>query len=346
MPSAAGVLDPFVRHYVADGKGGADWRPMRGVAHRLVIGAEDESIQQFVAMLDELITKMGRRFTILGTLPTSVCPEGKLTLDISRRYDLPVIFIAIDELQEYLSAMTAAVREDAVDKLARLARQARYDVGDFDRLDAIVRFLFAAVRIGESTAGAVSAGLRPRQHRTQRVAFMTTHSEASPAGGGWLPQPARGGLAGRCGVVGEQVGEDACAGRVDRPWHPLSTLCRLRSQLSGSTPGGIVPGGGRYARSVGARGAGQCEFEQISAGTGCWGSWCGVAAAWGGSAGLAGLCCRWARVGMCTVVGCARGWLSGVVTRWRPSDHCSWSGVGVQGQRGVHGVMGSGQGTG
>ena len=30
--------------------------------------------------------------------------------------------------------------------------QARYDAGDFDRLNAIVRFLFAAVRIGESTA--------------------------------------------------------------------------------------------------------------------------------------------------------------------------------------------------
>ncbi|MGH3898804.1 MAG: hypothetical protein ACRDTA_11245 [Pseudonocardiaceae bacterium] len=123
LPSAAGVLDPYVRHYVADGKGGADWRPMRGVAHRLVIGAEDEAITQFLAMLEELITEMGRRFTVLGTLPVSICPEGKLTPDISRRYQLPVIFITIDELQEYLSAMTAAVREEAVEKLARLARR-------------------------------------------------------------------------------------------------------------------------------------------------------------------------------------------------------------------------------
>jgi S-DNA-T family DNA segregation ATPase FtsK/SpoIIIE len=124
LPSAAGVLDPYVRHYVADGKGGADWRPMRGVAHRLVIGAEDEAITQFLAMLDELITEMGRRFTIMGTLPTSVCPEGKLTPEISRRYDLPVIFVTIDELQEYLSAMSSALREEAVEKLARLARRA------------------------------------------------------------------------------------------------------------------------------------------------------------------------------------------------------------------------------
>ncbi|MBW0009025.1 MAG: hypothetical protein JO063_02710, partial [Pseudonocardiales bacterium] len=124
LPSAAGVLDAYVRHYVADGKGGADWRPMRGVAHRLVIGAEDEAIQQFLAMLDELITEMGRRFAVLGTLPTSVCPEGKLTTEISRRYDMPVIFITIDELQEYLSAIPGPLKEETVEKLARLARRA------------------------------------------------------------------------------------------------------------------------------------------------------------------------------------------------------------------------------
>ncbi|MBV9160071.1 MAG: hypothetical protein JO281_00630 [Pseudonocardiales bacterium] len=124
LPSAAGVLDAYVRHYVADGKGGADWRPMRGVAHRLVIGAEDEAIERFLAMLDELITEMGRRFAVLGTLPTSVCPEGKLTPEISRRYDIPVIFITIDELQEYLSAMPGPLKEETVEKLARLARRA------------------------------------------------------------------------------------------------------------------------------------------------------------------------------------------------------------------------------
>jgi S-DNA-T family DNA segregation ATPase FtsK/SpoIIIE len=124
LPSAAGVLDAYVRHYIADGKGGADWRPMRGVAHRLVIGAEDEAIERFRARLDELITEMGRRFAVLGTLPTSVCPEGKLTPDVSRRYDLPVIFITIDELQEYLSAMPGPLKEDTVEKLARLAWRA------------------------------------------------------------------------------------------------------------------------------------------------------------------------------------------------------------------------------
>lgn len=123
LPSAAGVLDPYVRHYVADGKGGADWRPMRGVAHRLVIGAEDEAITAFLSMLEELIAEMGRRFTVLGTLPISICPEDKLTPEISRRYELPVTFITIDELQEYLSAMTTSLKDDTVETLARLARR-------------------------------------------------------------------------------------------------------------------------------------------------------------------------------------------------------------------------------
>ncbi len=124
IASAAAVLDPYARHYVADGKGGADWMPMRGAAHRLVLGAEEEAIERFVSMLDELISEMGRRFAVLSTLPNSVCPEGKLTPEIQRRYDMPVVFITIDELQEYLSAMDNATREATVEKLCRLARRA------------------------------------------------------------------------------------------------------------------------------------------------------------------------------------------------------------------------------
>jgi site-specific DNA recombinase len=45
------------------------------------------------------------------------------------------------------------VLEGMVGPDAAQAWQASYDAGDFDRLNAIVRFLFAAVRIGESTAG-------------------------------------------------------------------------------------------------------------------------------------------------------------------------------------------------
>lgn len=124
IPSAAGVLDAWVRHYVADGKGGADWMPMLPLAHRLVLGAEPDALKAFRAMLAELIAEMERRFTIFRTLPASICPEGKLTPEISKRYNMPVIFVTIDELQEFLSAMDQKTREEVIELLCRIARRA------------------------------------------------------------------------------------------------------------------------------------------------------------------------------------------------------------------------------
>ena len=121
--SAAGILDPWVRHYVADGKGGADWMPMRAVAHRLVMGAEDDAILALKAMLKELIAEMERRFALFRTLPTALCPEGKLTKAIIEKYSLPFIFVTIDELQEYFTALDKDERDEVVNDLARIARR-------------------------------------------------------------------------------------------------------------------------------------------------------------------------------------------------------------------------------
>ncbi|WP_030637107.1 DUF3631 domain-containing protein [[Kitasatospora] papulosa] len=123
LMTAAGLLDAYVRHYVADGKGGADWMPMRAVAHRLVMGAEDDAIVALKAMLQELLVEMERRFAILRELPTSICPEGKLTPEIVQRYNLPVIFVTIDELQEYFTAMEREDREQVINDLCRIARR-------------------------------------------------------------------------------------------------------------------------------------------------------------------------------------------------------------------------------
>lgn len=123
LMTAAGLLDPWVRHYIADGKGGADWMPMRAVAHRLVMGAEDDAIEALKAMLQELLTEMERRFALLRELPTSVCPEGKLTPAIVEKYKLPVIFVTIDELQEYFTAMEKDDREQVINDLCRIARR-------------------------------------------------------------------------------------------------------------------------------------------------------------------------------------------------------------------------------
>lgn len=121
--TAAGVLDPWVRHYVADGKGGADWMPMRQVAHRLVLGAEDDAIDALMSMLDELIVEMERRFKVFRDLPASVCPESKLTPFIMRKYSMPLIFVTIDELQEYFTAMSDEVKKECINKLCRIARR-------------------------------------------------------------------------------------------------------------------------------------------------------------------------------------------------------------------------------
>ncbi|RPK93786.1 FtsK/SpoIIIE domain-containing protein [Streptomyces sp. ADI98-10] len=123
LMTAAGLLDAYVRHYVADGKGGADWMPMRAVAHRLVMGAEDDAIEALKAMLAELLVEMERRFAILRELPTSICPEGKLTPELVRLKNLPVIFVTIDELQEYFTAMEKEDREQVINDLCRIARR-------------------------------------------------------------------------------------------------------------------------------------------------------------------------------------------------------------------------------
>ncbi|MFP8882557.1 FtsK/SpoIIIE domain-containing protein [Streptomyces mangrovi] len=123
LMTAAGLLDPFVRHYVADGKGGADWMPMKAVAHRLVMGAEDDAVEALKAMLKELLAEMERRFVLLRGLPVSVCPEGKLTPSIVEKYNLPVIFVTVDELQEYFTAMDREDREQVINDLCRIARR-------------------------------------------------------------------------------------------------------------------------------------------------------------------------------------------------------------------------------
>ncbi|MET7390671.1 hypothetical protein ACFYPT_37800 [Streptomyces sp. NPDC005529] len=74
--SAAGLLDAYVRHYVYDFKGGQDWIQMRQVAYRLVLGAEDDAIFAFRALVKELLAEMERRFSTLRSLPTSICPRA------------------------------------------------------------------------------------------------------------------------------------------------------------------------------------------------------------------------------------------------------------------------------
>lgn len=121
---SAAVLDPWCQIWLADGKGGADFRAVSQVAHRAVFGADPEDLVAFEQMLDELIVEMSRRFALLATLPASMCPEGKLTESIMRKYNLPLIPMIIDELQEYFEATEEEKdRQRIIGKLARIARR-------------------------------------------------------------------------------------------------------------------------------------------------------------------------------------------------------------------------------
>jgi S-DNA-T family DNA segregation ATPase FtsK/SpoIIIE len=122
--SAAGALDAIVRHWIADGKGGGDWKPMQRIAHRFVHGAEAEAVEALERMLDEIIAEMEKAFKVISSIPLHIAPDAKITPKILARYGLTINLVTIDELQEYLSAITDAKRKDAlIEKLCRIARR-------------------------------------------------------------------------------------------------------------------------------------------------------------------------------------------------------------------------------
>ena len=123
ITAVAAILDPYARIYCADGKGGRDWKAVSRVAHRYITGAENEALKAFMAMLTELINEMEQRFRLINGLSDEVCPEGKLTPQIAQRYNMPPIFIIIDELQEYFSSLDQKGKEAALEMLCRLARR-------------------------------------------------------------------------------------------------------------------------------------------------------------------------------------------------------------------------------
>jgi hypothetical protein len=103
------ALDPYVRLSVFDGKGSPDWRKFALVAYTYGFGLLPDRVQgDPIENLRATLRRRSRRperNVKLSELPTSVCPEGKLTRDIARdpRYGMPVWLIILDEFQEYLN---------------------------------------------------------------------------------------------------------------------------------------------------------------------------------------------------------------------------------------------------
>jgi DNA segregation ATPase FtsK/SpoIIIE, S-DNA-T family len=129
----AACLDPYTRIYAVDLKDGADFNPLRPVAHRLLIasaeGAETEqTLRRLLALLVELENEVLDRYRRFKAMPEADVPEGKITRELTMS-GMPWLVLAIDECQlafEELGSDTRAVRDlrrVIVDKMSWLVRK-------------------------------------------------------------------------------------------------------------------------------------------------------------------------------------------------------------------------------
>lgn len=127
------ALDPHVQLRVHDLKGGPDWVPFRHVAHRLFFGDRPDpetGVDPVLALLDgarELLAEVDHRNRTLRTLPASVCPEGKLTEELSRTRaaGMPLILMVIDEVQRaFTHKEYGAELEEVLTDLAKVGPSA------------------------------------------------------------------------------------------------------------------------------------------------------------------------------------------------------------------------------
>jgi S-DNA-T family DNA segregation ATPase FtsK/SpoIIIE len=104
LPAAAAALDPTARLIVFDGKGGKDWKPFETVAYFYAAGVRQAVVEALVQLLQDAVEDMDRRYETMADMPDDVCPEGKVTPQITRRpqYGMPLTVICIDEVQRYL----------------------------------------------------------------------------------------------------------------------------------------------------------------------------------------------------------------------------------------------------
>lgn len=123
------ALDPYVRLSVFDGKGSPDWRNFAMVAHTYGFGVlpdrvQGDPIENLLTTLRNMKLEVLNRNNRMSEMPTSVCPEGKLTREIARNpsYDMPVWVIILDEFQDYLNTGDPDVDLEISDLLLRLVK--------------------------------------------------------------------------------------------------------------------------------------------------------------------------------------------------------------------------------
>ncbi|GAA4024881.1 FtsK/SpoIIIE domain-containing protein [Allokutzneria multivorans] len=104
LPLTAAALDPHVRLIIADGKGGKDFRPFEQVAHRFIRGSREADARRLILVLEECAADVADRFDRLAEMDDELCPESKVTPEITRdpALGMPLTVIGIDEVQNFL----------------------------------------------------------------------------------------------------------------------------------------------------------------------------------------------------------------------------------------------------
>ncbi|MGW4467447.1 cell division protein FtsK [Micromonospora sp. NPDC004704] len=116
------ACDPYVRVIVADGKNSPDWGAFRLIAYMAIFGTVPNSrdrdpVEHLLTALRYLKRHIEQANDFLAKLPVTECPEGKLTRDLSRKYEqLRVHLLAVEEFQVYYELDD----KDAAEEIASL----------------------------------------------------------------------------------------------------------------------------------------------------------------------------------------------------------------------------------
>jgi hypothetical protein len=100
------ALDPYVKILIADGKSSTDWTMFKRIAHRFIQGTrpsrDGDPIERLLAMLDEIIRHIDDVNEFLATLDITECPLGKITEELSRKYEVCRVWLLVmEEWQVY-----------------------------------------------------------------------------------------------------------------------------------------------------------------------------------------------------------------------------------------------------
>ena len=122
------ALDPYVKLDVFDPSAKPDWRKFALVADTCAFGLtptrDGNPAEMLLALTERMKKDVEDRYNRLSAMPTTICPEGKLTRRIARDpdYGMPVRALILDEFQEWFGL--GKISKDLAENLVHLAKVA------------------------------------------------------------------------------------------------------------------------------------------------------------------------------------------------------------------------------